>query len=240
VRGARLPCPPGLQPATRRATSTNVALRNASSLRTQAEGRKENECVSTQSSEAWTRTRDPAVNSRLLYQLSYFGIGARKTSQGEVFVKRERQTSAFYPSLPNALWFRELASYPDGWHLARGTRATSHGAGRGLGAKARAPLSPAQVTASAIRQRAWSFANAHDGAIRTHAHDARFRFGNDSRTHTPVCAISASRNEWCDVSSRLRLRSTKCREPAADDQKNTTLVVSRKYAKRLAEMLQLR
>jgi hypothetical protein len=47
-------------------------------------------------SSAWTRTRDPAVNSRLLYQLSYAGMfGERKTSRAARGVKRDDRRPAF-------------------------------------------------------------------------------------------------------------------------------------------------
>jgi hypothetical protein len=40
-------------------------------------------------SRGWTRTNDPAVNSRLLYQLSYSGIlkpGSRMTVRNSVYI----------------------------------------------------------------------------------------------------------------------------------------------------------
>jgi hypothetical protein len=44
-------------------------------------------------STTWTRTRDPMINSHLLYQLSYCGIGAYVTDSKRE-VKRQLQKTA--------------------------------------------------------------------------------------------------------------------------------------------------
>src|SRR5690242_17622082 len=59
-----------------------------SAHRGQNRGRRSN-LQPYRSSSAWTRTRDPAVNSRLLYRLSYAGMGAKST-HGRPRVKEVR------------------------------------------------------------------------------------------------------------------------------------------------------
>src|SRR5258708_39345986 len=66
--------------------------------------------IARSSSSAWTRTRDPAVNSRLLYQLSYAGIRGRKPTRGTPEVK---------PDASNGCPRRRNLGPPDGPATAR-------------------------------------------------------------------------------------------------------------------------